>query len=168
MNLFLIALLFSVRPVDPLAADALDLALTRSSIVRALVAALDAAHVVVHIQSSRDLPPGLAGTTRFVVSRGGYRYLRITINAQLSRDQRMSILAHELQHAREIADSGAQDVQSVKRWFERAGRGDGRCFETRAAIDVERAVWMELRSTAPRRIPADRGLQPEPVIKFDH
>src|SRR6185503_2699984 len=105
MSYLFIALLFSARPVDPTALETLDLALERSAVVRTLIEALERSNVVVHIQSSGDLPIGLRGATRFVVSRGGYRYLRITIRAQLPRELRVAILAHELQHASEIAGS---------------------------------------------------------------
>src|SRR5215213_8599334 len=93
------------RPLDPLAVEAFAQALKRSEIVRSLVATLEASNVIVHIQTSRDLPPGIGGMTQFVTSRGGYRYVRITISNDLWGRTRIAILAHELQHACEVANS---------------------------------------------------------------
>lgn len=161
MSHVLIALLFSTRPVDPIAADALELALQRSATVRSLVDILERSNVVVHIQSSRELPAGIGGTTRFVSGRGGYRYLRITIDADLPPLTRSVILAHELRHACEIAQSEADTHASVRELFERAGHRAGAYFETQAARDTERGVRVEMLSRS-------RTLQAEPVVKFDH
>jgi hypothetical protein len=157
MTLLVLALLFSVRAVDPIAAATLDFATARSEIVRALVGTLERSNVIVHIQSSSDMPAGISGTTRFVVSRGGYRYLRITIAAQLPKQLRASLLAHELQHACEIAESMADDVASLRVLFAARGHRAGMFFETPAAIEIEQTVRRELS-----------GLQAEPVVKFDH
>jgi len=106
--------------------------------------------VIVHIVSSRELGSQLGGTTRFVASRGGYRYVRITLNAQLPKGMRTAILAHELQHAWEIAASNAEDTDSVRRLFEKEGSRDGDLFETRAAQFIEKVVAIEVRAAAGR------------------
>ena len=157
MTMFLVAMLFSVRTLDSTAANTLDLAMNHSAITRQLVASLERSNVIVHIQSSRELPAGIGGMTRFVVSRGGYRYLRITISETLTVEARVAILAHELQHACEIAESRADDVAGLRELFGLQGHRDGAYYDTPAAIRVQRSVLGELR-----------GLQAEPVIKFDH
>ena len=130
------------RPLDPLAADAFARAQAQSAIVRSLVATLESSNVIVHIVSSRNLPAGIGGTTRFVTSRGGYRYVRITIAVDLSQSGRTTILGHELQHACEVAASAADDAESVKQLFARNGRRVGEYYETRAAVNTERLVRM--------------------------
>ena len=130
------------RPLDPLAADAFARAQAQSAVVRSLVATLESSNVIVHIVSSRNLPMGIGGTTRFVTSRGGYRYVRITIAVDLSQSGRMTILGHELQHACEVATSAANDVEGVKRLFARDGLRFGEYYETRAAVSTERLVRM--------------------------
>src|SRR5262245_23353437 len=150
--------LFSTRPVDAIATETFDLAIGRSATVRSLVATLEASNVVVHIQSSRDLPDGIGGTTRFVASRSGYRYLRITIGAQLPLALRAAVLGHELQHACEVASSPASDTDSLRELFGRVGHRIGEYYETRAAINTERKVRLEMMA----------GLQAEPVVKFHH
>ena len=148
------------RPLDPLAADTLAHAIERSAIARTLVGQLESSNVIVHIETAAEIPYGIGGTTRFVTSRGGYRYLRVTLLAGLPLGQRSAILAHELQHAWEVARSPATDVATIKRLFEHEGHRAGDYYETRAAIEIERSVRMELL--------AGRTLQTEPVVKFDH
>jgi len=149
-----------LRPLDALAAEALARAVDGSATARALVARLAMSDVIVHIESSRTLPLGIAGITRFVISRGGFRYLRVSIGADLRDEVRTAILAHELQHACEIADSDADDAAGLRTVFEHRGRRHGNYFETAAAIEIERNVRQDLRTT--------RALQAEPIIKFDH
>jgi hypothetical protein len=148
------------RPLDPVSADALGRALARSAVVRSLVATLEASNVIVHIVSARQMPAGIGGTTRFVTARGGYRYVRITIGAELSRTARSAILGHELQHACEIAGAAADDVESLRQVFARDGRLAGGFFETARALEIERQVRSEMSGR-----PA--LLQSEPVAKFD-
>ena len=59
------------------------------------------------------MPTDLGGTTRFMTSAGGYRYVRISLLRGLEATERAAILGHELQHACELADSTANDVQAV-------------------------------------------------------
>lgn len=151
---------FAARPIDAVAADILQRAVARSATTRALLDRLDASNVIVHIESSRQLPLGLGGMTRFVVTRGGYRYLRITIGADLPARLRAATLAHELQHACEVADSAADDGVSLRNLFEHQGHRNGEFFETAAAIQTEKDVQLEMRTA--------RTLQAEPVVKFHH
>jgi len=151
------------RPLDPVAIDAFARAQTESSLVRSLVATLESSNLIVHIVSSTSLPGGVGGTTQFVTSRGGFRYVRITIAVDLSKTGRTAILGHELQHACEIAGSQADDVKSIGQLFAKTGHRVGENFETRAAIDAERLIRNELNAAR-----ASRALQAEPVVKFDH
>jgi len=150
----------TLRPLDPIAAEAFERAVSRSQRVRTLVATLESSNVIVHIETSRLLPAGLGGTTRFVTSRGGYRYLRITIHADLPTEARAAILGHELQHACEVAESGADSADEVRKLFERDGEFSGGFYETRAAVETEKHVRMELFR--------NRALHADPVVKFDH
>jgi hypothetical protein len=96
-----------VRPLDPVAAMAFAQGHEKSETFRALVAELEASDLIVHVVTAVGLPGGVAGTTRFAGSLGGARYVRIDLAGMLIARQRVSILAHELQHACEIARSGA-------------------------------------------------------------
>lgn len=150
---------FTPRPVDPIAAEAFAEALERSQIVRSLVSTIEASNVIVHIESSRALPFGIGGMTRFVTSRGGYRYVRITLSVELWGRARVAILAHELQHACEVANSTAADMAGVRKLFEQTGHRTGEYFETTGAANTEKSVRDELRAAR---------LQAQPVVKFHH
>ena len=138
------------RPVDPLAAETFARGREQSAVVRALVATLEASNVLVHIETSRSLPLGIGGTTRFVVSRGGYRYVRIQISTELSKSARVAILGHELQHACEVAESRADDVTSIQQLFAKVGHLDGAYYETAAAQRIEDSIRGELRALSAR------------------
>ena len=141
--------LLTPRPLDSLAAQTFEQALAGSPLVRDLVRQLESSNLVVHIESSRALPSGISGTMQFVASRGGYRYVRISLAVHLRRSTRAAILGHELQHACELAASDAHDVDAVRRLYEAAGHHPGHSpdvFETRAALAVERQVRAELRT----------------------
>lgn len=107
-----------------------------------------------HINTG-PLPPGVGGVTRFVASRGGYRYVRVTIAANLRDELRVILLGHELEHAREIAQSPANDVRGLFRWFEERGyRTRPASYETTSARRLERRIRQELEA--------------KPVIELDH
>lgn len=135
-----------VRALDPWAVESLRRVATRSPLARQLIHRLDRSNVIVHVVTDLGMPAHLAGTTRFVAQRAGYRYVRVTIDRQLLPDARAAILGHELQHALEIAVSDAADHDGVRRLYERIGkRVDGReHFETVAATLAGRRVWTEL------------------------
>ena len=146
------------RPLDPIAAETFARALSRSAVVRSLAATLEQSNVIVHIESSMQMPAGIGGTTRFVTTRGGYRYVRITIDSDLSKTERTVILGHELQHACEIAASEANDVEGLRQMFTREGARDGNFFETSGAIEVERRVRVEMTARHGARYPAQSAV----------
>jgi len=156
------------RPLDPVAADTFAHAVAGSAVVRSLVERLEASNVIVHIVSVPQMPAGIGGTTVFVTSRGGYRYLRITLGANMPLRFRSGILGHELKHACEVADSSATDVEGMRQLFENEGHRAGQYFETSAAIAIERNVLLELRASRSLRPGSGQALQAEPVTKFDH
>ena len=149
---------FVIRPLDHSATVTLARAAQRSAHVRALLAELGETDVIVHLEMSRQLPGGIGGTTRFISSRGGYRYLRISIASDLRPEARIAMLGHELQHALEIARSRARDVATLRRFLHQQGyRINGSYFETDAARAVELAVRRELRAS-----------EAEPVVELHH
>ena len=156
------------RPLDPVAAETLARATAGSAIVRALVERLESSNVIVHIETATQMPAGIGGMTRFVTSRGGFRYLRITLRPEMTPRLRSAILAHELKHACEVADSSAADTDSLRELFDRTGHRDGHSFETDAAIRVEHDVRAEMSAKSGSKPRPGRALQAEPVIKFDH
>ena len=145
------------RTLDPQSGATLALAIERSALVRTLVAEIESSNVVVHIQFSWELPAGIGGTTRFVTSHGGYRYVRIVLSNRLQGNDRVAILGHELEHAAEIARSDVNDRDGIRRLWKAAGyQLAERLFETRSAQRAERTIRKEML------------LETQPVIELHH
>lgn len=143
----------AVRAMDPAAVEACDHGRASSAAFRALVESFDPERVVVHIETGAIHVFGTAGATRLVGTAGRWRYVRITVDPDLSLDARAAVIAHELQHAREIAEADAATQPQVRRLFERIGNpvpGTPDTFETADAIMAGRRVWRELRTAAAR------------------
>lgn len=144
-----------MRPLDPWATESFERVIDRSALARELTSRLESSDLIVYIETLTMMPTELGGTTRFMTSAGGRRYVRISLRRGLEATERAAILGHELQHACELADSTAGDVQAVRRLYERLGHrvnSRGEVFETRAALLAGQRVWVELRSR--RAIPS--------------
>jgi hypothetical protein len=139
-----------IRVVDKKVRAMLNEGRARSRAFNEVYEALDRQPVIVFVECSWFLPHAISGRGRLVASSGGYRYVHLEFNCTLPVRQRLSILAHELQHAREIGESTAiTDHDSMAIVFEDIGfqtQRDGvhRAYETQAARDVQRRVNEEL------------------------
>ncbi|MDO8677932.1 MAG: hypothetical protein Q7R30_05125 [Acidobacteriota bacterium] len=157
-----------VRPLDPWATESFERVVDRSMLARALTSRLESSDLVVYIETLTVMPADLGGTTRFMTSAGGYRYVRISLRRGLEANERAAILGHELQHACELADSAANDLPAVRRLYEglghRVDRGE-ELFETRAALLAGQRVWLELRSRPAFAPGASAGKQEAPSRK---
>jgi hypothetical protein len=147
-----------VRGTEPRIAALIEAGIARSAAFRSLVAALDQSDVIVYIEP-RNLPPKLGGyLIQRVFAREPYRYLRLVVNIGGSEPRLIGVIAHELQHALEIA--AARDVrrtEEVEPLFKRIGfRGQCPrvCYETIEAIDAGLRVRNEL--ARPDGGPAER------------
>ena len=140
-----------VRPLDMWADETFDRGLSRSAVIRRLVEALEQSDLIVHVQSVPTLPLGTAGQMRFAGDRGGSRYVRIQLHRVLAPDERAAILAHELQHALELAQSPARTDDAVRELYERIGQhaGSRTVFDTAAARVAGTRAWFELRGLRP-------------------
>jgi hypothetical protein len=141
-----------VRAASPAARALLIEAVAKSALLNALIARLEASDIVVYIEltSSPEIP---TARTKLVASAAGARFLRVTINAQSAPWDRLPFLAHELQHATEIADdNGVRDDEGIRRLYEKVGYSGGiDKYETVAARDMERRVRLEQSHRASRR-----------------
>jgi hypothetical protein len=140
-----------VRPLDPYSVATYETGARQSITFRALVDTLQRSDLIVHVVTTRDLPALVAGTTRFVADRGSTRYVRVDLSASLAPKARVAVLAHELQHACEIAGSRARSSIGVEAFYRLRGRRAPTLtsgWETREAAAVERRVWLELGSHA--------------------
>jgi hypothetical protein len=138
----------SIRSTDRRLRSLLEDGLRVSPTLRVLVARLHASDVVVYLQC--DGPSGPDGRLTFLTTAGGYRYVVVRM-ARFPRSQQIAMMAHELQHAVEIAETPAiVDGPSLVREYRRIGYENpwsqlpGVSFDTRAAVRVGEQVLREL------------------------
>jgi len=138
-----------VRTTEPRIQALIDEGLDQSATFRQLITTLNESDVIAYVEP--QLTRQALGGFLFhnIAGEGGWRYVRIAIDHHGSRIRVVALLAHELQHAIEIAqDPGVRDADSLKRSFsQRAvifGCG-GECYETKAAKEIEQTVLSELK-----------------------
>jgi hypothetical protein len=127
---------------------ALQAGMMHSRSFRVLVDQLAQSNLIIYLEQTR-LSGGLDGALRLVTAAGGFRYVRISIDARLSADALVAMLGHELQHAAEIAVAPeVVDQASMARLYGRIGFpcGTRSTFDTRAAVHVQEQVRKELRA----------------------
>jgi hypothetical protein len=121
--------------------------LAGSAVARRLAAAIQESDVIVYVELTASVPRGRAAT-RLAATTSTGRYLRVALGLMTHPADRPALLAHELQHAVEIA--GARDVRDaggLRRLYARIGE-DRRAqfaFETTAARRVAEEVRREMR-----------------------
>jgi hypothetical protein len=137
-----------VRGGSAEAAQLLADARLRSSVVANLVERLEGSDLVVLVFTERLLASG-TGDLTYMTSAGGSRFVRLRVSiVQPAADEVIAWLAHELQHAVELAAApGVRDEAALCRLYREIGEewSRGR-FETQAARDVQAKVRSELRA----------------------
>src|SRR5687768_15342055 len=93
-----------VRVLHPALSRTLEDVYAASPSARTLIDRLERSDLLIHVVGmGMDRRMTFTGTMQFVVRAGGRRLLRIAIDDRLPADRRAAALAHELQHAAEIA-----------------------------------------------------------------
>ena len=141
-----------IRGTDPQLRGLIDDAVETSATVRELLKRIEASDVVVFVACEPDVSVRVSGRLNFVAAAGGFRYVVIRLKPT-RRSAAIAMLAHELQHAAEIAAAPSiVDEASMTRAYERIGYKSwsvhgGLAFETQAAVDTGRRVVGELAVT---------------------
>lgn len=143
-----------VRSDEPQIRELIAEGIARSITFASLVAAFDASDVIVYVEI-RVVREGLGGfIPHNVIAAGTHRYVRLVISPIGRNERLIAVIAHELQHALEIAHAPQVGrSETVEALFARIGFRQGcprSCYETIAAMNLERAVREELRA---RRMP---------------
>lgn len=136
-----------VRAVDRRMAAILKYGVDRSPTFARLIAEVQASNVIVYIQPAFSLPGEVTGRLMLQATAGPDRYLRVQIKVGAGRDQQVAVIAHELQHALEIAaDATVTTDAAVEALYRRIGhhsRGlNG--YDTEGARQAARRVREEL------------------------
>ena len=146
-----------VRIADPELRRLLDAGLVASPTLRALVRRLDSSDVIAYIRVEEPRG-GVDGSLQFVGASAGMRYLLIRVARMPTRGRQLALLAHELQHAVEVATAPqVVDLDTFAQEYERIGhashyrRHRTRSFETRGAVATGERVLKELDGRDLRR-----------------
>ena len=141
---------WQVRSSSPYLSGLLEQGYAKSATFRHLIARLNESDVVVYIEPHLSMQFTRSGhLTSHVVIGGDTRYLRIRVNPRGRPNTMIALLAHELQHALEVADAPAvRDEVTFEKHFRLLDSGTcrGGCYETTAARETQVVVAKELRA----------------------
>jgi hypothetical protein len=139
-----------IRATDPALRLLIRDVMTASPTFHRLVARLEHSDVIVYVTRQYDMPVMLEGQVTFMAQAGGVRYLNIRLAWDRPPRRLVATLAHELQHAVEIANlPEVVDDKSLARAYARIGEpanwspGGVLAFDTKAAGAIEQKVWRE-------------------------
>jgi len=136
-----------VRGATPAVSALIARGASRSPTFKKLIEDLNASDVIIYLELSNALPPGLDGRLNFMTAAGGVRYLRAQVVSGLGFEELIAVAGHELQHALEIAaDRDVRDSASLAGLYERIGIPSPikNRYDTEAAQSTGRRVRAEL------------------------
>jgi hypothetical protein len=121
-----------------------------SSSFRALVERLRETHLIVYVEPVWRMPGVMAASTSFLGGPADFRYLRVSVDVRMTRRAQVAYLAHELQHATEIADAPeVVDAATLETYYRRVGEQSVDGYDTPAARAMGLTVWNELWDRRP-------------------
>ena len=134
-----------VRPEGDAIRALIDRGIEQSATFRDLTTTLGNTNVIVYVRFA-PCSAGVPACLLWASAEGGARRLLIKIDRfGRSPDEQTALLAHELQHANEVAsDPGIRDFISFQTSFASRGWKHGAGFETGEAITISRKVAAEL------------------------
>lgn len=138
----------AVRPEDAGLRALIATGMERSVTFRELNARLDTEDVVVYVRSS-PCTGGVPACLVWATASAGPRRLLIKLDRfGRSPDELTALLAHELQHANEVASAkDIIDLVSFQKAFASRGWKHGAGYETEEAAKITRRVAAELAAT---------------------
>ena len=147
--------LHNVRGASPRETALVRELVARSATARALTAQIGSEAVIVYVEIRASMPRG-HGATRLAATTPYARFIRITLAPGAHPDDLAALLAHELQHALEIARADVKSSDDLRRLYRAIGddRAASLAFETAAAQEVGARVRQELSRASSRRGPA--------------
>jgi hypothetical protein len=140
-----------IRTTEPIVLAIIQEGRRRSPTFAALVERVERSDAFVYVVRAHTLPHGMEGCLVHEGSPAAARYLRVQPKMGTPRELLIMVLAHELQHVREVLDAEITiDQAAMNALFKRIGipqRGtdSGEQYETTAAQAVMAKVNRELR-----------------------
>jgi len=111
-----------VRANDGRSASVLLEGLNRSETLRHLVGEIEQHDVIAYIEIQPGLKRRLAGSLTWVTATNVMRYVRISLNPDLSADASIATLGHELQHALKVArEASIVSTDTLIRYYKKHG-----------------------------------------------
>ena len=136
----------NVRTQDDRLTQLLRVGSARSATLRSLVDRIEASRVIVYVAINPLMKPNLSGMLTWMTQAGGYRYLRASISNDLTPDQMIATIAHELQHAVEvIEDETVHDENSLVALYRRIGQQRGNASPSRWDTDAAQRAGFVVR-----------------------
>jgi hypothetical protein len=138
-----------VRGVDALMRALIDEGCRRSPVFAGLVRDVERSEFIVYVEAVPALRNGMKGA---LLHGTGRHYLRIHLKRDQTVDALIAVLAHELQHVREVVQAGiSADAAEMEMLFRRIGGkpmagGRRQQFETAVALRAGDLVAAELRA----------------------
>jgi hypothetical protein len=121
-----------VRPQDDRLTNVLREGSARSATFKALVDRIEKSDVIVYVALNPLMKSNLSGMLTWMTSAGDFRYVRASISTDLTPDQMIATVAHELQHAVEvIEDRSVTDEKSLVALYRRIGRQNSHAAPSR-------------------------------------
>ena len=138
-----------LRPQDSRLELVLKEGAARSATFKALVDRIESSNVIVYVALNPIMKSSLSGMLTWMTRAGDYRYVRASISTELTFDQMIATLGHELQHAVEvIEDETVVDEKSLVALYRRIGHQNSSAaparWETTAAQQAGFRVRREL------------------------
>lgn len=143
-----------VRVMSSRVADLMTRGCRASPTLKALVDEVEASNLIVHVTTVLPVRHRPRGSLHFVLHAQGHRFLRILLDDRLPNDVLVALLAHELQHAVEIARAEwVVDQTTFESLYRAIGEvacetGERRHYDTRAARRMGAQVLAELKDLA--------------------
>jgi hypothetical protein len=149
-----------VRTSEPRILALIDAGISRSQTFRHLVDVLNASDVIVYVEPKQTRQALGGYLAHNITVAGAFRYVHIAIQTRGADGRLIPLLAHELQHAVEVAQApDARDSKSLDQLLERLavtfGCDGTSCSETQAAKDVEHEVSDDLKRVTSSAAPAN-------------
>lgn len=143
---------YRLRGTDSASRAVIDEGCRQSPVFAELVQDVERSKFVVYVEAVRAgaLRNGMQGALLHQTNES--QYLRIYVRRDLQVGDQVAILAHELQHVREMVQAGiSADATEMEKLFQRIGskrlaRGRRQQFETAAALRVSELVAQDLRT----------------------
>ena len=141
------AIAFHVRATDPLVRAWISNGAAESHTLRDLLAQLAASDIIIHVELVDRISGGASGRLFFVTATETARYLRAQIVRGGSRADSIALIAHELQHAAEVAAAPrVRDAAGMSTLYlgMRENAGDPGRYDSAAARTTESIVRREV------------------------